>query len=144
VRNVAEAEAMGEALRMVEARARVLAVDDDPSFLALLRAVVNGTRHLAVVGEAESGERAVAATPDLQPDMVVMDVSMPGLGGIRAAEMINADRPATVVVLISATHPSEIPVDASVGCPHAVIWKSVLAPALLDEVWLEHRAELPG
>ena len=144
MRNVAGADPTGEAVRMVEERARVLAVDDDPLFLALLRAVVNGTRHLAVVGEARSGERAVAATPDLRPDMVVMDVNMPGLGGIRAAELINADRPATVVVLISATHPSEIPVDVSVGCPHAVIWKSVLEPTLLDEVWLAHRAELPG
>src|SRR5690349_4899676 len=113
------AEPTGEAVRMADERARVLAVDDDPRFLALLRAVVDGTRHLAVVGEARSGERAVAAAPDLLPDMVVMDVHMPGLGGIRAAELIHADRPATIVVLISATHPSEIPADA-IGRPHAV------------------------
>jgi chemotaxis response regulator CheB len=127
----------------VVGRARVLAVDDDPSFLALLREVVRGTRHLEIAGEAESGERAVATAPGLRPDMVLMDVSMPGLGGIGAAEAITAERPATVMVLISATHPDEIPVARCAGRIHAVIWKSVLEPRLLDEVWLEHGHSAP-
>jgi CheY-like chemotaxis protein len=91
-----------------DARARVLAVDDHVPFLALLRDVIGSTGHLELVGEAQSGEAAVAAARELHPDMVLMDVHMPGLGGLAAAERIKADSPATLVVLISTTHPDEL------------------------------------
>jgi DNA-binding NarL/FixJ family response regulator len=131
-------EMAGGKPRTVVERARVLAVDDDASFLALLHEVVRGTRHLEIAGEAESGERAVAAAPGVRPDMVLMDVNMPGLGGVKAAQMLKAEHPAVVMVLISTTHPDEIPVRACADCADAVIWKSVLGPRLLDDVWLQH------
>ena len=71
-------------------RARVLAVDDQPPFLAILRAVVGATGHLELAGEAQSGEEAVVAAHELRPDMVLMDVRMPGIGGLKAAERIKA------------------------------------------------------
>ena len=117
-------------------RAGVLTVDDDSPFLALLRDVVRATGHLAVVGEAQTGEGAIAAAQDLEPDMVLMDVRMPGIGGLKAAEEIKASRPSTVMVLISTTHPDELPPRAAAGRVDAVIWKSVLEPRLLDEIWL--------
>ena len=118
----------------VVARARVLAVDDNAAFLALLREVVSATAHLELAGEARSGERAVAATDQIRPDFVLMDVWMPGLGGIGAAERIKSVRPSTVVVLVSTTHPDELPPTASAD---AVIWKSRLAPKILDAIWLQ-------
>ena len=123
-------------------RAGVLTVDDNPPFLALLRDVVRATGHLEVVGEEQTGEGAIAAAQELEPDMVLMDVRMPGIGGIRAAEEIKASRPSTVTVLISTTHPDELPLRAAGGCVDAVIWKSVLEPRLLDEIWL--RSQLRG
>ena len=117
-------------------RARVLAVDDHSRFLDLLRDVVGATGHLEVVGEARTGEGAIAAAQDLEPDMVLMDVQMPGIGGLEAAEEIKASRPSTVMVLISTTHPEELPPRAAGSRVDAVIWKSVLAPQLLDEIWL--------
>ena len=120
----------------VVARARVLAVDDNAGFLALLREVVSATAYLEIAGEARSGERAVAATGQLRPDIVLMDVWMPGLGGIAAAERIKSLAPSTVVVLISTTHPDELPRTA---CADAVIWKSRLAPTLLDAIWSQAR-----
>ena len=116
-------------------RASVLAVDDDLPFLALLRDVVRATGHLEVVGEADTGESAIAAARDLEPDMVLMDVRMPGIGGLKAAEEIKAGRPSTVMVLISTTHPDELPPRAAGSCIDAVIWKSVLEPRLLDDIW---------
>ena len=59
-------------------------------FLALLRDVVGATGHLEIAGEAQSGEEAVVAAHELRPDMVLMDVRMPGIGGIKAAERIKA------------------------------------------------------
>jgi two-component system, NarL family, invasion response regulator UvrY len=125
-------------------RARVLAVDDHAAFLAVVRDVLAATAHLELVGEADSGERAVVAARELQPDMVLMDVHMPGLGGIGAAARIKASSPSTLMVLISTTHPEEIPLKRCDAFIEAVVWKSVLAPKILDEIWLWHRAPPAG
>src|SRR5262245_24650085 len=86
-------------------RARVLAVDDDASFLALLRDLVRATTHLELAGEAPSGERAIDAARELRPDMVLMDVWMPGIGGLEAAKVIKAAGRPPLIVMISTTHP---------------------------------------
>ena len=116
----------------------MLAWSDQPPSLAILRAVVRATGHLEIAGEAQSGEEAVLAAHELRPDMVLMDVRMPGIGGSKAAERIKASRPPTLVVLISSTHPDELPRE-SASC-FTVIWKSVLGPRLLDEIWTRHRS----
>jgi two-component system, NarL family, invasion response regulator UvrY len=120
-------------------RARVLAVDDDAPFLALLSCVLDATGLLEAAGEADSGEHAVAAAFELRPDMVLMDVRMPGLGGVEAARRIKAARPSTLVVLISTTRPDELPLDPAESFVDAVIGKSELEPKLLDEIWLRHQ-----
>ena len=120
------------------ARAHVLAVDDHAPFLALLRDVIGSTGRLELVGEAQSGEGAVAAARELHPDMVLMDVHMPGLGGLAAAERIKADAPSTLVVLISTTHPDELLPRRGRASADAVVWKSRLGPRLLDEIWQAH------
>jgi DNA-binding NarL/FixJ family response regulator len=119
----------------VAVRAGVLTVDDHARFLAVLREVVRATAHLEVIGEAQTGEAAIAAAKDLEPDMVLMDVQMPGICGLTAAAEICASRPSTVMVLISTTHPDELPPRAD-SLVDAVIWKSVLEPQQLDEIWL--------
>jgi DNA-binding NarL/FixJ family response regulator len=124
----------------VAGRARVLAVDDDVSFLVLLRELVRATAHLEIAGEANSGERAIVAARELWPDIVLMDVRMPGMGGIKAAELIKQARRATLIVMISTTHPDEIPRKACDSFAGAVLWKSALEPTVLDEIWLQ----LPG
>ena len=116
----------------VERRARVLVVDDHAAFLALLAEVVSATSRLEIAGEAQSGERAVELAQELAPDMVVMDVRMPGIGGLEAADRIKAIHPSALVVLVSTTHPNELPPRAG------AIWKSRLGPALLDEIWRRH------
>jgi len=121
------------------ARGGVLTVDDDSPFLAVLRDVVRATGHLDLVGEAQTGEGAIAAAQNLEPDVVLMDVQMPGIGGLVAAEEIKAARPSTVMVLISATHPDELAPRAADSRVDAVIWKSALEPRLLDEIWLRSR-----
>jgi DNA-binding NarL/FixJ family response regulator len=128
----------------VVTRARVLAVDDDASFLSVLRALVRATAHLELAGEACSGETAIAAARRLGPDMVLMDVRMPGIGGMKAAERIKADRRSTLIVLISTTHPDEIPRRACGGFACAVLWKSTLEPRGLDDLWLRHRDRPSG
>ena len=122
---------------VVERRVRVLAVDDQPLSLALLRDVVRATSRLALIGEADSGERAVEVANELQPDVVLMDVHMPGVGGIEAARRIRARWPATLIVLISTTHPDDLPRAVETSGANAVIWKSELQPKVLDAIWLQ-------
>ena len=81
---------------------RVVVVDDHPLVRAGLRALVDAADDLEVVGEAGDGERGVAVVRDTEPDVVLMDVSMPGLGGIEATRLlVDGGSAAHVVVLTS-------------------------------------------
>jgi len=115
--------------------ARVLAVDDRSPFREVLCRLVDAAEGLELVGAADSGETAVSLARQLRPDMILMDVAMPGLGGIEACRTIKTTRPETVVVLVSATHPNELPLEVELSLADAVIWKPTLRPALLQELW---------
>jgi DNA-binding NarL/FixJ family response regulator len=119
--------------------ASVLAVDDQPIFLRAIRKLINATAGMVVVGEAARGEEAVELAEQLRPDLVLMDVCMPGLGGVQAAREIKAARPSTVVALLSTTHPDELSCQAG-SCPaDALIWKSDLRSCVVEELWQQHR-----
>jgi DNA-binding NarL/FixJ family response regulator len=113
----------------------VLTVDDQAFFRTVLRQLVSATSSLAFVGEADSGEQAVELVRELRPDVVLIDVRMPGLGGIGATHHIKALRSGTVVVLISTARREELPPEAE-ECPaDEIVWKSDLSPELLDDIW---------
>ena len=71
-------------------KVRVLLIDDHKVVRAGLRALLEATGRIDIVGEASSGEEAVARTEQLQPDIVIMDLAMPGMGGVRATRRITA------------------------------------------------------
>jgi DNA-binding NarL/FixJ family response regulator len=91
---------------------RVLIADDHAAFRAGLRALLETTGDLAVVGEADTGDAAVAATESLQPDVVLMDVNMPG-GGVEATRRI-VDAFPHVAVLVLTMHDDDETVFAAV------------------------------
>ena len=123
-----------------QATGRVLTVDDHARIRALVLQIVDATPGLESVGEADSGERAVAVADELYPDLVLMDVVMPGLGGIRATAMIKARRPSTIVVLISTTHPDDLPRARESSVADEIVWKSDLRSSVLAEIWQRHRS----
>lgn len=75
---------------MTEAPARVLLVDDHAMVREGLTALLDAQPDLEVVGEAENGEQAIARARELRPDIVLMDVTMPGVSGIEATRAIVA------------------------------------------------------
>jgi DNA-binding NarL/FixJ family response regulator len=119
----------------VPAAACVLAVDDQAHFRDALRDLVGATKALELVGEADSGEAAVALVRELEPDLVLMDVRMPGIGGIDATQAIKEIRPETVVVLASTTRPDELAREADRSRADEIVWKGDLRPRLLEEIW---------
>jgi DNA-binding NarL/FixJ family response regulator len=80
---------------------RVLLADDQPLLRVGFRMVLEAHDGLTVVGEAEDGAAAVVAARELHPDVVVMDVRMPGMDGIEATQHITAERPDVRVLILT-------------------------------------------
>jgi two-component system, NarL family, invasion response regulator UvrY len=120
--------------------ARVLAVDDSAVFLRVADSVVSATTGLRLVGTAASGEEAIGLLPDLQPDLVLLDVHMPGIDGLETARIIRRESPQTVVVLVSA-EPSGLEAAADSAGAVAILDKVDLGPELIDELWLRHGSQ---
>ncbi len=79
----------------------VLIADDHAVLRHGLRLILNEADDLTVIGEATDGEEAVKLALELQPDVVLMDVNMPGLNGVEATRRIRAARPDTHVLILT-------------------------------------------
>lgn len=114
---------------------RVLIVDDQAPFRDVARTVVEMTDGFEVVGEAETGERSVELARELNPDLILMDVNLPGMSGLEATRQILAEAKRTVVLLVSTYEAGEYePRAAEVGAA-AYIPKSEFGPDRLREAW---------
>jgi DNA-binding NarL/FixJ family response regulator len=80
---------------------RIVLADDQPLVRAGLRMVIADAPDLEIVGEAGTGTEAVRMVRELRPDVVVMDIRMPGMDGIEATRMITADAPAPHVLMLT-------------------------------------------
>lgn len=80
---------------------RVMIVDDHNLVREGLRAMFDSTREIEVVAEAGSGEEAVDMVERFQPDVVLMDISMPGMNGIQATRILREKRPEVKVVILT-------------------------------------------
>jgi DNA-binding NarL/FixJ family response regulator len=81
---------------------RVLLVDDHPLVRGGLKALLESETDMSVVGEAEDGYSAISEAERLEPDVVVMDVSLPKLGGAEATQQIKKKRPEVKVLVLTA------------------------------------------
>ena len=80
---------------------RVLLADDHPIMREGLRVLVNGQADMEVVGEADTGRIAIEMAQQLQPDVIVMDVSMPELNGLKATELLQELCPGTKILALT-------------------------------------------
>ncbi|MET0728096.1 MAG: response regulator transcription factor [Acidimicrobiales bacterium] len=114
---------------------QVLVVDDQPPFRAAARAVVSRIADFDLVGEAASGEEAVALFESLQPDLVLMDINMGEMNGIEATRQVTASHPGTMVILVSTYAQEDLPGDARTSGAAAYVHKDELSPRLLQGLW---------
>ena len=117
---------------------RVLIVDDQAPFRMVARAVVELTEGFEVAGEVETGEASVEAARELRPDLVLMDVNLPGINGIEATRRIlgasQSSQPVVVLVL-STYEASEYGPQASEAGAAAFIPKADFNPERLVDAW---------
>jgi DNA-binding NarL/FixJ family response regulator len=90
-------------------RLRVLVVDDDDLFRVAVRTLLETDRRLNVIGEAADGQQALDAAIELSPDVVLMDLDMPGMGGLEAiAQLARRVAGPPVIVLTGSNDPRAI------------------------------------
>ena len=114
---------------------RVLAVDDQIACREALREVVAAASGFVLVGEASTGEEAVEAADRLAPQVVLMDVRLPGIDGISATRTILGRHPDVVMVLVSVDDPAGEPGVRSLGEAVSSVCKHDLRPQTLRDVW---------
>jgi DNA-binding NarL/FixJ family response regulator len=114
---------------------RVLVVDDQTLFLRAMISVVEETSGFEVVGQASSGEESLVVAAELRPDLVLMDVNLPGIDGLEATRLLLAGPCPPVVVLLS-TYDEDAGVTFIVDSGAvAYVTKSTFGPDRLEDVW---------
>ncbi len=108
----------------------VLIVDDHPVVRDGLRTIIDADDAIQVVGESASGEEALRMTQQLRPDVVVMDVNLPQMGGIEATRQIKHQFPSTVVIGLSVRTDAQIAPSMKAAGAVAFLTKSSAADKL--------------
>lgn len=112
----------------------ILIVDDHQAIRRRIRSLLASRSGWTVCGEAADGLEAVAKARALQPDLVLMDVSLPQMGGVEAARSIRRDRPETAVIIVSQNDPKLLARQATEVGARAHISKSDLGRNLLRTI----------
>jgi DNA-binding NarL/FixJ family response regulator len=99
-----------------------------------LRGVLEGYADIRVVGEAADGQEAVTQTESLVPDVVVMDINMPGVNGIEATKQIKSRTPRTIVIGLSVHQASQVEFALKEAGGSAYVTKDSAAASLYEAI----------
>jgi DNA-binding NarL/FixJ family response regulator len=116
----------------------VLVVDDHAPFRAAARALLEATPGCVSIACVGSGEEALEIATTLRPDLILLDVNMPGLGGIETSRRLAASWPGIVVVLVSANDDPELTTAPGSCGAASFLPKERLRPSVIAALWNEH------
>jgi two-component system, NarL family, invasion response regulator UvrY len=116
---------------------RVVIVDDQPPFRDAARLVFDLLDEFDVVGEATSGEEALAMVEALSPDLVLMDINLPGMSGVEATRRLRELHPDVVAVLVSTYEVEDLPRGAATSGALAYVHKEHFDADLVEQLWHE-------
>jgi DNA-binding NarL/FixJ family response regulator len=114
--------------------ATILAVDDDHAFRGVLRGLLTEDPNLQLVGEAQDGDEAVRSTQELNPNIVLMDITMPRVNGLDASRKIKSFRPETKIIILTVHSENEYKPVALQNGADAFIAKKRLGSELLPTI----------
>lgn len=131
---------------------RLLVVDDEPSFRLLAKLVLEDRPEYEVVGEAGDGEEAIERAARLRPDVVLLDLNMPVMNGLKALPRLRAASPSSIVVVVSVARDQQELHQAKMAGAHGFIDKALpndefvraLDACLSSHGWSEHRRDTFG
>lgn len=113
---------------------RILIVDDEPLFVEMVEAMLGGEEDLEIVGTAADGQEGARLAAELEPDVIVMDISMPVMDGIDATRAIRGHDPdACVLILTGGSNVAEIDRARMAGAAKYMT-KDRIAGELVDEI----------
>jgi diguanylate cyclase (GGDEF)-like protein len=116
----------------IERGRRVLVVDDDRSYRQILRLIIETGTGFRVVGEAQDGREAITLARALAPDVILLDLAMPGMGGLEALPLLLAEVPSAKVVVLSSLEPAYLMEKAGGQGAAAFCTKTDAPDTLLD------------
>jgi NarL family two-component system response regulator LiaR len=117
---------------------RVLIVDDHAMIRRGLATYLMGRTDVVLVGEASDGQEALAAIPVVQPDIVLMDVQMPRMGGLEAVELLRRRYPAVKVVMLTSFQEQALAERALLAGASAYLLKDVAEEDLIAAIRLAY------
>ncbi|HEX5339844.1 MAG TPA: UvrY/SirA/GacA family response regulator transcription factor [Gammaproteobacteria bacterium] len=120
---------------------RVLLVDDHKLVRTGIRLILEDTPDVRVVAEAVSGEEAVRLARELKPDVILMDVNMPGIGGLEATRKLHVHDPALKVIAVSVHASEPFPLRLLEAGAHGYLTKDCAADEVVDAVRKVHAGE---
>jgi DNA-binding NarL/FixJ family response regulator len=123
------------ASKVGDGRVGVLVVDDCAEARVAIGSAVGEMDGFGLVGSVASGEEALDALQRLDPDLVLLDVRMPGLNGPQTCSKIRATGRPSVVVLVSAHPRAELPGSVDTCGADAVLYKGDVSPRRLEALW---------
>lgn len=113
---------------------KVLITDDHTLFRQGLRRVLADYDDVTVVGEAADGEEALALAAELFPDVVLMDVSMPGIGGVEAARRLRQAHPAIQIIMLTVSDKDQDLFASIKAGAHGYLLKNVQTAELIEAI----------
>lgn len=122
-------------------RIKVLAVDDHPLIREGITALLANQADIALVGEAADGDAALRQCRAYRPDLVLLDLQMPGLSGIDAISAIRGEFPAIRIIVLTTYGGDDLARRALSAGAHAYILKSTVRRDLLDTIRAVHRGQ---
>jgi DNA-binding NarL/FixJ family response regulator len=121
-------------------RVRALVVDDSPLTRDAIRLLLESRHEVDVVGFARDGEEALAQTEALCPDLILMDIEMPKLDGLKATRIVRSSFPGTRVIIVTVNHGSEV----EQSCLHNGADGLVVKDRLYQDLFAEIRRIFPS
>ena len=128
----------GDMTEVLREEIRVLVVDDQDPFRRAMAAVVEATDGFVVVGAVATGEQSIEAVRELRPDLVLMDVNLPGINGIEATRQIRVLADPPVVILLSTYDEDEFDQDDCGASSY--VSKAAFGPDRLLQAWAGARS----